>query len=266
MTIATLEPLSPLDRWRQRLGGRRRRVQPRPLAAMGYLAKGMVTNGLIKVENLTIVLLYDEPITPGHCALRLAGYSGRRVPWGVRFGGHDQCQFLKDLSLQPVPAGRGYRVDVANTELLALGLGLEREMDRCARYQQQHVREQVCLPKLWAGFRPADAAGITGDGPELAAYAAFTGRSPQHLLEHLRRDQFDLVLYPFAWVSHHWRQAVTIFADLERYPKRQVFQLRQMPDDLFGYQGAAEFNFHSGFRPSRRQQRRCSPKTAAILS
>ena len=59
------DPLSPLDQWRQRLGGRRRRVQPRPLAAMGYLADGPVTDGLIEVENLTIVLLYDEPIRMG---------------------------------------------------------------------------------------------------------------------------------------------------------------------------------------------------------
>ena len=86
--IATLEPRSPLDQWRQRLGGRRhRRAQLRPLAAMGYLANGPVIDGLVEVEKLTIILLYDEPIRPGHCALRLAGYSGSRVPWGVRFGG-----------------------------------------------------------------------------------------------------------------------------------------------------------------------------------
>jgi hypothetical protein len=56
--IATLEPLSPLDQWRQRLGGRRRRrAQPRPLAALGYLANGPVFDGLIEVEKLTIVIL-----------------------------------------------------------------------------------------------------------------------------------------------------------------------------------------------------------------
>ncbi len=51
-----------------------------------------------------LVLLYDELIRPGHCAFRLVGYSGNRIPWGVRFGG-PTAQFLKDLMLQPVPAG-----------------------------------------------------------------------------------------------------------------------------------------------------------------
>ena len=105
--IATLEPRSPLDLWRQRLGGRCRRTQPRPLAAMGYLLGGRATDGLIEVEKLTIVLVYDEQIRPGHCALRLAGYSGKRVPWGVRFGGPGQCMFFKDLALQPVAGGSG---------------------------------------------------------------------------------------------------------------------------------------------------------------
>ena len=37
-----------------RLGGRHRRSQPRPLAALGYLANGPVIDGLIEVEKLTI--------------------------------------------------------------------------------------------------------------------------------------------------------------------------------------------------------------------
>jgi hypothetical protein len=107
--IATCEQPSPLDQWRKRLGGRRyRRTEPRPLAALGYLANGPVIDGLVEVENLTILLLYDALIRPGHCALRLAGYFGSRVPWGVRFGGPENCQFFKDLRLQPVPGGRGY--------------------------------------------------------------------------------------------------------------------------------------------------------------
>ncbi len=247
--IATSESPSLLDQWRHRVRGRRHRhARPRPLAALGYLANGPVIDGLIAVEKLTLIILCDELLRPGHCALRLAGYSGSRVPWGVRFGGSENCRFFKDLRLQPVPGARGYRLDLASTELLALGLRLERELDRCVRYRQRPVREQVCLPKLWAGFQPADAASITGDGPELEAYATRTGRSPQRLLKHLRRDQFGLVFHPLAWVSHHWQQAVTVLADLERFPKRQVFRLRHLPDDLIGFQDAVEFDFHSRFR------------------
>jgi hypothetical protein len=128
--IATMEPPSPLDLWRHHMGGRRhRRARPRPLAALGYLANGPVIEGLIEVEKLSLILLYDELIRPGQCALRLAGYSGARVPWGVRFGGPENCTFFKDLSLQPVPRARGYRLDLDSTELLSLGLHLERELD-----------------------------------------------------------------------------------------------------------------------------------------
>jgi hypothetical protein len=245
--IATTERPSPLDQWRKRLGKRRHRcTQPRPLAAMGYLANGPVLDGLIEVENLHIVLLCDKQLRPGHCALRLAGFSGSRIPWGVRFGGPENCQFFKDLLLQPVLKAWGYRFDLADEKLLTLALRLERELDRCARFCQQRVRDRVCLPKLWAGFRPQDAASITGDGPELAAYATKTGKSPQRLLKRLCREHGGLILHPLAWVSHHWQQAAAIFADLERFPRRQVFHLRHLPDDLAGFRGAAEFDFGCG--------------------
>ena len=236
--------------------------RPGPLAALGYLANGPVTRRPDRGRELdTSVVLYDDPIRPGHCALRLAGYSGSRVPWGVRFGGPDQCRFFKDLRLQPVPCGQGYRLDLASTELLALGLQLDRDLDRHARYRQQQVRDHIQLPKLWAGFHAADAASITGDGPELAAYARRTGRHPQCLLEHLRRDHYELVLFPLAWTSHHWQQAVTVFADLERFSKRQVFRLRCLPDDLIGFQDAAEFDFlHGRSRGNHKQRPRRQPK------
>jgi hypothetical protein len=243
--IAIPQP-TPLEQWRQRFGDRSRRAEPRPLAAMGYCLGGRVTDGLIEVEKLTIVILYDEEIRPGNCALRLAGYSGKRIPWGVRFGGPYQCKFFKDLSLQPVYGARDYRLNLARAELVSLGLALERELDCYARYPQKHIRERVFLPKLWAGFRHEDAAKITGDGPELAAYALRTGRSPKHLVEGLRRDYFGLALYPLAWISHHWHQAVSVFADLDRFPRRQVFRLRQQPEDLVGFHDAAAFDFRSG--------------------
>ena len=256
--IATLPPPSLLDCWRQRLGGQRhRRAQPRPLAALGYLANGPVIDGLIAVENLTVILLYDEPLRSGHYALRLAGYSGARVPWGVRFGGPEHCRYAKDLRLQPIPGAQGYRLDLASAELLALGLSLDRELDRHARFCQRQVRERPSLPKLWAGFRPEDAASITGDGPELAAYAARISKSPHRLLEHLRRDHRGLAIYPAAWTSHHWETAVAVFVDLTRFPRRQVFRLRHLPDDLVGFQDATEFDFRCRFRHAENGRRSC---------
>jgi hypothetical protein len=252
--IATLEP-SLLDQWRRRLGGRRR-TRRRPWAALGYLVDGPIVEGLVEIEKLTLVVLYDEPLPHGRCALRLAGYSASPIPWGVRFGGSAQCRFLKDLWLQPVPDAKGYRLDLAGEELLALGLQLERELDRCTGFCRQPLREQVRLPKLWAAFQPADAASISGEGPELAAYAQRTSRPPQRLLEYLRRDHLGLALYPAPWVSHHWRQTVAVFADLKQFPCRQVFRLRHLPHDLTGFQDAAEFDFGSGSRRCHHHHRR----------
>jgi len=243
--IATLEPLSPLDRWRQRLGGHRQhRRHPRPLAALSYIANGPVTDGLVDIENLDIVILSDEQLSPGYCALRLSGYSGSRVPWGVRIGGAGQCRFRKDLRLQPILGASGYRLDLADEQLLTLALGLERSLARCAcRHRRSRVREYVKLPKLWAAFHPADAANIIGDGPELAAYSQRTGKSPEEMMTHLRRTHLGLVLFPFTWVSHHWEQATAVFADLAQFPQRQVFRVRRFPDDLIGFQDAIEFDF-----------------------
>ena len=64
--IATFEPQSPLDRWRQRLGSpRQRRSRRRPLVALSYLTNSPVVDGLIDVEKLDIILLHDEPLSPG---------------------------------------------------------------------------------------------------------------------------------------------------------------------------------------------------------
>ena len=254
--IAISQP-TPLDQWRQRLGGRHRRAQPRPLVTTSYLTNGPVVDGLIKVENLILVLLYDVLIRPRQCALRLAGYSGSRVPWGVRFGGRANCRFAKDLMLQPVPGGEAYRLDLADEELLDLGLQLDRELG-CDRRQ---VRESPLLPKFWAGFTSDDAAGIRGDGPELAAYAARVGRTPACLFERLRREYHGLTLHPLAWVSHHWQQAAAIFADLRQFPRRQVFCLQQR-DSLSGFHDAAEFDF-SRTDVMRRRTRPNTPTFAA---
>jgi hypothetical protein len=250
--IETL-PATLLDQWRIRFGGRRRRITPRPLVALSYMTDCPVSDGLIEVEKLTLVLVYDEPIRGGTCAVRASAYSGSRVPWGVRFGGRRNGRFIKDLMLQPVPGGQGYRLDLANEELLALGLQLDRELGRHARFHKP-VRDRPALPKLWAGFAPDVALGISVDGPELQAYASRIGKTPQALIERLRREHQGLTILPLAWVSHHWRAIDTVYADLLHFPKRQVFRLDQR-EDLAGFHDAAEFDFACRTRAARRRRR-----------
>jgi hypothetical protein len=165
------------------------------------LADGPAIKGLIEIDKLVFVVLFDDPDERGRSALRLAGFSGRCIPWGVRWGGPEQSKFFKNLLLQPMPGARGLRLDTTSADLLRLGLQLDRDVQRHIRYGRRFKCPQVRLPRLWAGFRAADAANITGDGPELEAYGRHTGRSPDDLLETARRSHFGLTLYPFPWVS-----------------------------------------------------------------
>ena len=69
-------------------------------------------------------------------------------------------------------------------------------------------------------------------------------------------------------VSNHWRRAAAVLDDLERFPRRQAFALRQPREDLIGFQDAAEFDFLSsrfrtaGKRRQRRRRRKPAPANA----
>jgi hypothetical protein len=226
------------------------------MVAMGYLTDSPAIDGLIEIEKLTFVLLHDEPIRGGACAVRLSGFRGCRVPWGTRLGSRNNCRFIKDLMLQPVRGGQGYRLDLNDEELLGLGLQLDHELDQHARFHKS-VRDRPMLPKLWAGFEPDVAAGVNVEGPELQAYASQTGKTPQALMERLRREHQGLTVFPLAWVSHLWRAIAAVYADLRHYPKRQLFRLERS-DNLVGFQGAAEFDFTCRAVAVRRRRRRRS--------
>ena len=146
--IALSHP-APLDQWRQQFGGRRHRpALARPVASLGYLCSGPVIEGLIEIDKLVFVVLFDDPDERGRSALRLAGFSGRRIPWGVRWGGPEQSKFFKNLWLQPMPGARGLRLDTASADLLQLGLQLDRDVQRHIRYGRRFKRPQVRLPRL----------------------------------------------------------------------------------------------------------------------
>ena len=254
MIASQQDPL--LDRWRRCI--RRRASHGRcSLAALGYLFDGPVLGGLVELERLTLVVLYDEPLRHDQCTLRLAGYTGTQVPWGVMWGGPEQCRFFKDLSLQPVPQGRGLRLDLARPRLLRLGLQLAYEQDRHACHPSLPCRDQFRLPCLWAAFTPAHVAGLHGDGPELAAYARRVQKDTNEVFSTVCRRHVGLLLHPLAWVSHHADLVATIFVDLARFPKRQVVALDDLPEKLVGYQDAAEFDFlQSHFRREAPQGRK----------
>ena len=255
-----------VELWRRQCGRHRRDRDPRPVGALGYLANGPILDDLIEIEKLVLVVLHDETDRRGNTMVRLAGYSGSRLPWGIRWGGAENARFLKNLLLQPMPGARGLRMDTASESLLQLALHLDRDIERHLYYGRRCKRSQIHLPRLWAGFRPADATPLQGDGPELADYCARTGCAAADALLAIRREYFGLVLLPFAWVSSAWQQAVTVFADLERFPLRQVFPISKLPDDLIGFHGAAECDFyHSRFRPTLPPPTSIDEEVAAVV-
>lgn len=112
--IATVEP--PLmDLWRRQIAPRHRNREPRLLAAAGYLTNGPIVEDLIEIEKLILVVVHDEMDARCNATIRLAGYSGIRVPWGIRWGGPENSKFFKDLQLQPMAGTRGLRLDIAST-------------------------------------------------------------------------------------------------------------------------------------------------------
>lgn len=242
--MLTLPPSAPVLCWDGRFGRRRRnQAPPRPFAALGYLVDSPVVKGLVEIENLVLVVLYDEPQESGKLALRLAGFSGRRVPWGVQWGGIEGSLFFKDFLLRPRPQARGLRVEVRRESLLRLALTLDRQIERHTRYPWIARGRRLSLPGLWAGFRSAQAAQLTGDGPEWAARVQKSRQAPRDLLAERKRTYEGLTLYPLAWVSHHWQQIAAVFADLQAFPRWQVFPLTHLPEDLQGFQGASQFDF-----------------------
>ena len=260
---------SVLRQWRSQIATRRpdQRVGPRPLAALGYLTHGPVVDGLLEVDMLVLVVLYDMAANNDRW-LRLAGFSGKAVPWGLRWGGPPSSKFVKDLGIEPHPGARGRRIDTTDADLLRLGLRLERQLRRCDRCRWLPVRKRVQLPPVWAGFRDPDATAVTGDGPELQTVCRRRHKPAAQVLEEAKRTHFGLTLYPLEWTSHVWQQAVALFADLRHFPQQQVFSLRRPDADLQGCQGAAEFDFlHSRFgqRGSRRRRRAAQSPRAASL-
>lgn len=247
--IATVQP-SLLARWRRQLGrSSRRTASPRPMTAFGYLANGPALGGLIEIQNLVLVVLYDQLHADGKLSLNLAGFSGRRVPWGVQWGGALGNLFFKNLLLRPRPEARGRCIDTSRVQLLELALHLDRQLDCHKRYQRLVQGRQLTLPKLWAGFRKPLVPTITADGPELFAAAQRCGLRPNELLGKSWQDYEGLALAPLEWVSHDWQQITAVFADVAKFPDYQVVPLHDPETDLQGYRGASQFDFcHTRFR------------------
>jgi hypothetical protein len=216
------------------------------VGALGYLVHGQIERGLIPIHDLTLVVLYGGAMEPGRW---LAGYTAERVPWGVAWGGAKRHRFLKDLALPPKLGARAARLDLKQAPMLELAFQLSQLIEQYRAQRLPTVQNRIELPRLWAGFERTIAGRLKGAGPELSARCRRRKRCARALLRSSRRSHHGLVLFPLDWVSHHWRNIASVFADVGRFRKRQVFRLAEPSQDLVGYRGAAEFDFyHSRFR------------------
>jgi len=238
-------------------------LPPRRLAAMSLLTKARIHEGLIPLRRVLFVVLYDEDAGWSPPRTRLAGYGARRVPWGIRCGGAQDCHFDKDTNLRPKPRAVGWRMDSRHRAVLRTARQLRKEI--ASRRDEPHgaISTQIQLPKFWAAFGPRDDDRIDGDGPELLGEVHTSGRGAEELMRERRRDHNGLTLYPLPWVSHLWERFRAVFVDLADFPTRQVFGLSDPATDLCGYRAACEFDFfHSRFRGLGRHDNRLSCATA----
>ena len=230
------------------------------LAAMSVLTKGPLHEGLIPLRRVLFVVLYDEDAGWSPPRTRLAGYSARRVPWGVRCGGAQDCQFDKDANLRPKPRAVGWRMDSRHRAVLRTARQLRKAVACRGDLSDDAIPTQIQLPEFWAAFGPRDVDRIHGDGPELLGEVHTTGQSAAELMRARRRDHNGLTLFPLPWVSHLWERFRAVFVDLADFPKHQVFELSDPAADLCGFRAACEFDFfHSRFRGLGRHGKRTAP-------
>jgi hypothetical protein len=198
---------------------------------------------------MVLVALHDEMDAAGRLAIRVAGFSVTAVPWGIKIGGPEQSRFEKDLGRPPALRAKGRRFDLAQPDVLAMALDLDRLVERHLRFLHLPRRRQPRWPALWAAFAPPVAVALHGEGPEFEALASGCGNGDDDLLKANRRLIGGLVAFPLPFVNHAWQQCAAVYADLRSLPKRHVISLDHQAKNLSGYSQAIEFDLlHTRFK------------------
>ncbi len=208
----------------------------------------------VDIHSLLVLVLYEDEfrtsdgVVSERTPLRLCGYSARRRPHGVQWGGVENSRLFKDLTVAPRFYAEGQRLDLRKEDLLGAALELDRRLARVARCPAMQ-REGVRLPRLWAGFHTPIAGLIRGEGPEFESACRQTAVSAEVLFSSGARDFEGLKLWPLEWVSDQLEHSATVFAEMAGFWRSQVARIGSFPEGLMGFQGASEFDFyHNQFR------------------
>jgi hypothetical protein len=256
-------------RWRRQIAARlsRRSIhRRRDAGAVGFLVDGYRTGGLVELPRVLLVVVYDEPAAHRRWSIGVRAYRATRVQHGVLWGGAENARLRKDLALCPRPGGKGPRINSRNVEFLDLALRLDHRIEQAVRLQPSAHNRQFRLPRIWAGFGSADAAQLAGEGPEFEEVCQWYRLPAQAAFEQFRRSQDGLALYPLDWVSGQLDDSLALYAELEGMPRRQAFQLSELPRDLAGHQGAMAYDFFSGNPRRRPRGHACSMQVARAFS
>jgi hypothetical protein len=233
-----------MQRWRQQVGGQRHRRDcrgPRLYAAISYVARGPIRDGLVDLRRVAFVVVQDILRRDGSLATRFRNYAATAVPWGVKIGGAENTRFDKDLSLAPRRNATGRAFAFSDTEFLGLSLDLDRYMERHYRFPGRFGREPR-LPVIWAAFAPKVAQEVRSAGPEFEAAGC------QRILRTVSSSGASLI--PVDHVSHEWRRFGRMMVDLRSVPKRQLVAVDHRGANLAGFMGAIAFDLRqSRFSP-----------------
>ena len=130
MFSSPLKQHASLCRWHRQIASRdwrRLGTAPTDYAAVGYHLRNQAHGDLVRLGDLTMVVLAYERARDSTPAIRLSGFRGNQIPWGVEWGGTGNSVFEKNLNLRPARGARGHRLDF-HRRLLRLGRNSDRRV------------------------------------------------------------------------------------------------------------------------------------------
>ena len=204
-------------RWRRQLARRSygdRQSRPRDGAALGFRIRG---GPLVRLNQVTPLLVYDQESTSGRTLVQLIAYRPRATSAGVDWTA--EVAFEKTLSLMPGPRARGRRIDCRWQRLLELALRLDHRLEQAQRHPQRLRHTPVRWPRLWTALTPEAAACAEGQGEEFAALCRKFDLAPAAMLAKFQRPWQGSVLLPAEWVDH---AGDALWADFSGVPTRQA--------------------------------------------
>lgn len=247
------DPLATLHNdWWQQIAYRKNQPGSRGIAALTVLIDGCQSVRLVRLDRLTLFIVYDETVVDTLSVVRMSGFRPRRIPHGIEWSGRDSAILFKNLSLRPCWGAKGQRLDLRDASLLRIALGLNRSIDQATRRCPVPRLRRLRLPSVLAAFLPGVVRSLQGRGPEFEAICQRFGMTAERMFRLFQRRHQGFTLLPLDWLDEEQLQhAKAFFADLDGYPRRQLFRLRRFPDQLQGHQGASSFDFYANrFRPA----------------